>query len=86
MSAEEPGLLGNLPRSRPGQRSAKRAATAKSPAKEASTAKESAAAARDGADGDPVGDALRAAARTAEVGLRAANDVTREILRRLPRP
>jgi hypothetical protein len=37
-------------------------------------------------DADPVGDAVRLAARTAGAGLRVANGITRELLRRLPRP
>ncbi len=85
MNGEEPGLLGKLPRSRPGKRSEKRegpAATGPEPASGASPTGEPAA----DAGGDPVGNALRSAARTAEAGLRTANDVTREILRRLPRP
>jgi hypothetical protein len=36
--------------------------------------------------GNPVEDAVRAAAKVAETGLRVAGDVTREVLRRLPRP
>lgn len=73
-------MLGNLPRSRPGRRSEKRAAAPKreAPAPRAGAARES--------DPDPVGDALRTAARVVETGLHAANEVTREVLRRLPRP
>ena len=78
MNDEDRGLLGNLPRSRPGTRSEKRdgggAAERRAPVPEPEDA------------GDPVGDALRTAARTAEAGLRTAGDVTRGILRRLPRP
>ena len=81
MSGEEPGLLGNLPRSRPGRRSQKRPA-----APAAATPPRTEVKRADGDDGDPVGDVLRVAARTAEAGLRAASDVTREVLRRLPRP
>jgi hypothetical protein len=72
MDGEEPGLLGKLPRSRPGTRSDKRDGP---PPAEAAPAPEAAAE----PSGDPVGDTLRAVART-------AGDVTREILRRLPRP
>ena len=80
MNGDDRGLLGNLPRSRPGTRSEKRAG--------ASSAEESPASPKpaEPAAGDPVGGALRTAARTAEAGLRTAGDVTREILRRLPRP
>lgn len=40
------------------------------------------------ADGgpDPVGDAVRLAAGIAGTGLRVANGLTREVIRRLPRP
>jgi hypothetical protein len=102
MPDENDGVLGNLPRSRPGQRSSKRA---ERPG--ASAAKAAADAERAGADaaepaseepprrapepppgrgGDPVGDAVRAAAKVAETTVRVGLGVTREILRRLPRP
>ena len=80
MNGDDRGLLGNLPRSRPGTRSEKRDRTP--PAEAAPPPPERAGSTA----GDPVGDALRTAARTAEAGLRTAGDVTREILRRLPRP
>jgi hypothetical protein len=122
---EEGGVLGNLPRSRPGRRSEKRDSTrpgegaagagkasaraakagprpAKTSARAAETAeRRSAKAARPSgqaarrpeppqrpADGgpDPVGDAVRMAAGVAGLGLKVANGVTREVLRRLPRP
>ena len=73
MNGEDPGLLGNLPRSRPGTRSQKR----DGPPPQAPTPAAPGPEGRDRADA--VGDALRTAART-------AGDVTREILRRLPRP
>jgi hypothetical protein len=74
MDGEEPGLLGNLPRSRPGTRSEKR--DGPPPARP----REPVAPAPDSSgSGDLVGDALRTVART-------AGGVTREILRRLPRP
>jgi len=79
MNGEERGLLGNLPRSRPGTRSEKRDGGAAEAAEPAPRSPKSEAS-------DPVGDVLRAAGRTAEAGLRTAGDVTREILRRLPRP
>ena len=116
---DEGGVLGNLPRSRPGTRSQKRdsARAAESSGRAAQTAaraaeaseRRSAKAARptrkaskrpqEGqrrpqqapprpAEGgpDPVGDAVRLAAGIAGTGLRVANGVTREVLRRLPRP
>jgi hypothetical protein len=107
--SDDAGLLGNLPRARPGTRSEKRASgsapkaprTAK-PRPKAARAKASpkTATPRPGPKvanpkprpvperqpGDPVTEALRAAGRIAEAGARTANGVTREILRRLPRP
>jgi hypothetical protein len=81
-------VLGNLPRTRPGRRSEKREPRAK-PA----SGRQSPVAGRQGRgpaavrdDADPVGDAVRLAARTAGAGLRVANGITRELLRRLPRP
>jgi hypothetical protein len=100
--SDDPGLLGNLPRSRPGTRSEKRASgSAPKPAPAAATPKpRPKAKPRTGAkvsnprprpapepqQGDPVSEALKAAARIAGAGARTANGVTREILRRLPRP
>jgi len=102
---DEGGVLGNLPRSRPGTRSEKRDTerTAKATSRAAETAESrSANAARPSgqasgrpepppprpAEGgpDPVGDAVRLAAGIAGTGLRVANGLTREVLRRLPRP
>jgi hypothetical protein len=73
MNGEEPGLLGNLPKSRPGTRSEKRdgGATEKPPPAPPEPADRNPATA--------VGDALWTVART-------AGGVSREILRRLPRP
>ena len=73
-------VLGNLPRTRPGRRSEKRRAGSKqAPPRRR-------AAQPPPAEADPVGDAVRAAAGVAETGLRVANGITRELLRRLPRP
>lgn len=126
MSSDEPGLLGNLPRSRPGTRSDKRATapeeaelvkepaparrvaksaskpaakpkakrvTAKRPARPTSPRPAAAAAPRERA-AQPVrprqpeapAGPLRSAAKVAGTGLRVAEGVTREVLRRLPRP
>ena len=80
MSPDDPGMLGNLPRSRPGRRSEKRSGTARpSPSPPAPRTEPERA-------DDAVGDALRVAARGVGTGLRVANGVTREVLRRLPRP
>jgi hypothetical protein len=109
---DDGGVLGNLPRSRPGHRSEKRAeakaanagaakrpSTAKAstqagsaktgPAKRRQRAATTPRAAGDGSAsraGDPVGDAIRAAAGVASTGARVAGGVAREVLRRLPRP
>ena len=83
MSPEEPGLLGNLPRSRPGRRSSKRAGA--TPRAATAPPRRSSAGKSKGTD-DPVGDVLRVAAKGVGSSLRVANGVTREVLRRLPRP
>ena len=80
MSPDDPGMLGNLPRSRPGRRSTKRSGSI--PPSPARSAKKTESQRPD----DPVGGALKAAARGVGTGLRVANGVTREVLRRLPRP
>ena len=80
MSPDDPGMLGNLPRSRPGRRSDKRKES-KRPAPP-----RPAAAAEPQPSDDPVGGALKAAAKGVGTGLRVANGVTREVLRRIPRP
>jgi hypothetical protein len=86
---EDNGVLGNLPRSRPGTRSQKRdapapAARSQPPRQARSRPKPPPAPAPQA--GDPVGDAVRGAARAAGAGLKLANGVTREFLRRLPKP
>jgi hypothetical protein len=92
--SDDRGVLGNLPRSRPGQRSAKRAvktagdrAARPKPAAGARRAAGAAAGERQAApSGDPVGTAIRGVAGLAVTGARVANGVAREVLRRLPRP
>jgi hypothetical protein len=85
MSSGDDGLLGNLPRRRPGTRSAKR-----DQAPRGATARpgptRAAPADAEPRQPDAVGDVLRAAAGAAEAGARIAQDVAREVLRRLPRP
>jgi hypothetical protein len=86
---DEESVLGNLPRSRPGQRSEKRdrprpAAGGRRAAGAATGEKADGAGAR--SDGDPVGDAIRATARLAGTGARVAGAVAQEVLRRIPRP
>ena len=82
--AEDDGVLGNLPRSRPGRRSEKRAAGApkasspKRPPAPKPRAPEP--------ETDPVGEALRMVGGLAAGGARVAQGVAREVLRRIPRP
>jgi len=115
MTDEEPGLLGNLPRSRPGTRSDKRAQTGGSkpapkrsqaakpgvkstaaakkqaPRKKPSAPKSKPAPAREepvatSQSKPPATGPLESAVKVAGAGLRMAEGVTREVLRRLPRP
>ena len=81
MSADEGGILGNLPRSRPGTRSEKR------PEQGGRTGRPEREPRGPGAaESDPVGEAVRGAVRLAGAGLRVADGITREVLRRVPRP
>ncbi len=83
MSADDPRLLGKLPRTRPGTRSGKRAPRQEPPAEP------DAAAARARRGRPPTirsATSCAVAAKAAETGLRVANELTREVLRRLPRP
>jgi hypothetical protein len=96
---DDGGVLGNLPRSRPGQRSHKRAAApSEAPKPSRSTpkrAKPQTAAEGEkrppidqepNAGGSPVGDVVRAVTSLAAGGARLAGGTAREVLRRLPRP
>jgi hypothetical protein len=76
---DDGGVLGNLPKSRPGRRSSKRS----TPPKAARPEPEPAAAAP---RSDPVGGAVRAVTGLAGTGARLAADIGREVARRLPRP
>jgi hypothetical protein len=96
---DDRGVLGNLPRSRPGQRSAKRAGKAPGEPSAKAAAPAPGAKARRAprpkpapseqqappSGGDPIGSAIRGAAGLAATGARVANGVAREVLRRLPR-
>lgn len=81
MSAEEPGLLGNLPKSRPGTRSAKRQPPTAGAASQPWVSRRTKPP-----EGDPVRDAVRGVAKVAGAGLRVADGATRHVLRRIPRP
>ena len=74
-------VLGNLPRTRPGRRSEKRA----TPEAAAARRQDRPAGPQRG-EPDRVGDAIRAAAGVAQAGVKVANGITREMLRRIPRP
>ena len=82
MSADEGGLLGDLPRRRPGTRSSKRADR---------TVRARPAPPPPAAGGPPLtaGEAatqpLRLAVGAAEAGLKVASRITGELIRRLPR-
>jgi hypothetical protein len=84
---DDGGVLGNLPNSRPGRRSAKRPASPRAAEQPAATErdKQDSASGQD-ASGDPVGEAIRTATGIAAAGARVANGVARELMRRLPRP
>jgi hypothetical protein len=96
--ADEEGVLGNLPRSRPGRRSAKRAGnTADAPSTRRAapkTAKPHAARPKPAADArphapassGPVSGVLRTVTSLAGGGARLAHGAARGVLRRLPRP
>jgi hypothetical protein len=89
---DDGGVLGNLPNSRPGKRSAKRDASAK----RAANPRKRAAPTRTAAtkvdpvppppSEDPVGAVVRTATGVAVTGVRVAGAVGREFFKRLPRP
>jgi hypothetical protein len=85
---DEQSVLGNLPRSRPGQRSEKRdrSAAAKSAVDPGGPATDRPVKTAERSDGDPVGGAIRATTRLAGTGARVAGTVAQEVLRRIPRP
>lgn len=77
-AVDEGGLLGDLPRSRPGTRSPKR--DARTPPPRAPEPEP-----RAPEPGDLASEALRAAMGVAETGLKVASRVTAEVIRRVPR-
>jgi hypothetical protein len=80
MPRDEGGLLGDLPRQRPGTRSPKRSSRpAQRPVEPAEPAPPSRTA------GELATEPLRLAVGAAEAGLKVASRVTGEVLRRLPR-
>jgi hypothetical protein len=98
--SDDKSVLGNLPRSRPGTRSEKRAGAAKRTSRPADAAKASkpakpraaapkpdpAAPAASAEAGDPLAEAARAAAKAVGTGVKIGTGLAQEVLRRLPRP
>ena len=100
--ADDGGVLENLPRSRLGKRSEKRAGAgtkaagkaratgAKRPTKAGATPRRPRAEPEpppaERSHRDPIGGVIRGVVRTAGAGARVAGGVAREVLRRLPRP
>jgi hypothetical protein len=103
--ADDGGVLGKLPNSRPGKRSAKRDSAARAAAKADAEGRPAAKPAHSPkgaqaagaatpsveevplpASEDPVGAAVRTAAGLAAASVKVTGAVTRELLRRLPRP
>jgi hypothetical protein len=83
--ADDGGVLGNLPHSRPGRRSDKRAAAPGGVRPEPAEAPEQPAPEGPAGTGS-VGGVARAVTSLAGGGARAAHGIAREVLRRLPRP
>jgi hypothetical protein len=79
MSADEGGLLGDLPRQRPGTRSAKRGERTRPEPPPAPPAPPPRTA------GEAATEPLRLAVGAAEAGLKVASRLTGELIRRLPR-
>ena len=91
-SQDDAGVLGNLPRTRPGRRSEKRdsSATAARPAPADAAAapplpEPEPPQAPEGSS-DPLGEIVRGGLRAAGTGVRVADTVARGLWRRLPRP
>jgi hypothetical protein len=82
MSADEGGLLGDLPRRRPGTRSEKRADRT---VRERSTPPKTPSRAPGRTVGEAATDPLRLAVGAAEAGLKVASRITGELIRRVPR-
>jgi hypothetical protein len=80
--SEEGGLLGDLPRRRPGTRSAKRSERAPGPRPSSPPAAEPAAPRT---AGELATEPLRLAVGATEAGLKVASRITGELIRRLPR-
>ena len=81
--ADDGGVLGNLPNSRPGRRSEKR--PAKPRAASQPPPQRAAKPTPPEPEADAVSEVIRAATGIASAGARVANGVAREVVRRLPR-
>lgn len=98
MSPDDDGILGNLPRSRPGRRSTKRPAehgpqkAGRAPATAGRAPADRSPGARpsdpppEARSSDPLTGAARAAGQLAGAGLRTASRLAGQALGRLPRP
>jgi hypothetical protein len=98
MSDENDGILGNLPRSRPGVRSDKRAGAGRAGGADRAKAPRKAAAPPPPPPepppapepvvrpADPIGMALKAGENVARTGFKVAGRMAGEVMRRLPRP
>ena len=82
MPVDEGGLLGDLPRRRPGTRSAKRADRT---VRERSAPPKRGPQAPERTAGEAATDPLRLAVGVAEAGLKVASRITGELIRRVPR-
>ena len=82
MPADEGGLLGDLPRRRPGTRSEKRADRT---VRERATPPKTGPQAPQRTAGEAATDPLRLAVGVAEAGLKVASRITGELIRRVPR-
>jgi hypothetical protein len=79
MAGDDPKLLGDLPRRRPGNRSAKR------PVRTARTEPPAPPESAGLTAGEAATEPLRLAVGAAEAGLKVASRITGELIRRLPR-
>jgi hypothetical protein len=89
--AEERGVLGNLPRTRPGRRSEKRAAgrpAASAPKADSGGVKTASPPEppRESGTGGPLEGLAHGVGKVAGAGVRAAGGLAREFIRRVPRP
>jgi len=85
MAPDDPGVLGNLPRSRPGTRSAKRQGSASGPSASKATSKTGESAPDHPDEPDGISAAVRGAGQMAEAALGAASRAAGGLVGRLTR-